>query len=117
MKKENKEIDRYRTAGAGNNGAYMIPIHSCGSIVMVVSSDGLGWDHVSVSLKNRCPKWEEMCFIKDLFFDPEETIVQFHPKRSEYMDNHPYCLHLWRKQDQEHELPPSFMVGITKKFS
>ena len=26
-----------------------------------------GWEHVSVSLQNRCPTWDEMCRIKDIF--------------------------------------------------
>lgn len=78
--------------------------------VIVSSSDG--WDHVSVSTPSRCPNWNEMQWIKTLFFDEEETVIQFHPKASEYVNNHPYCLHLWRRWDQEHELPPTWMVGI-----
>lgn len=110
MKKDNKEIDQYRIAGEGNNGAYQIPIHACGSVVTVISSDGLGWDHVSVSLKNRCPKWDEMQYIKDLFFDPSETAVQFHPKKEKHINNHPYCLHLWKNQTAEHDLPHAVMI-------
>ncbi|HRZ15320.1 MAG TPA: hypothetical protein P5110_07425 [Candidatus Omnitrophota bacterium] len=121
MKINNQEIERYRqaglhrfapTAGSGNNGAFLITIPSTGAIVMVVSSDGGGWDHVSVSCRNRCPRWEEMCYIKDLFFEPEETVIQFHPKKSAYVNNHPYCLHLWKKQGAEIELPPTEFVGV-----
>ena len=61
-------------------------------------------DHVSVSLLTvdeehmieRCPKWNEMCFIKDLFFEDEEEVYQIHPKKSEYVNLHPYTLHMWR---------------------
>jgi hypothetical protein len=67
---------------------------------------GVPWDHVSVSLDHRCPTWDEMSHIKDLFFDKEETAVQFHPKKSEYVNNHPYVLHLWKKMDHDYELPP-----------
>ena len=63
------------------------------------------WEHVSVSLENRCPTWEEMCFVKDQFFDDEETVVQFHPAKSQYKQYHPYCLHMWRHKDG-HQLPP-----------
>jgi hypothetical protein len=42
-----------------------------------------GWDHVSVSLPNRCPNWQEMCFIKDVFFDAHECAMQLHPPKSE----------------------------------
>jgi hypothetical protein len=28
------------------------------------------------------------------------------------VNNHPFCLHLWRAVDQHMRLPPSIMVGI-----
>ena len=43
--------------------------------------------------------------------EEEETVVQFHPKKSEYVNTHPYCLHLWRRQSEEYELPPKWMIG------
>ncbi len=118
MKKENEYLDKYRqpNGGEGNNGYFLIYVPATQSIVTVIASDGAGWDHVSVSLKNRDPRWEEMSYIKDLFFDDEETVVQFHPKKSEYVNNHPHCLHLWRKQDGEHELPPAILTGIKRKI-
>lgn len=70
-----------------------------------------GWEHVSVSTDRRCPNWPEMSFVKDLFWEPEETVVQFHPPQSEYVNHHPYCLHLWRPIDAIIPLPPSFSVG------
>lgn len=77
----------------------------------VVCSDGEGWDHVSVSHEDRIPTWEDMCRFKDLFFDPEEVVVQYHPAKSEYVNLHPRCLHLWRCQDAPMPTPPSWMVG------
>lgn len=68
----------------------------------VVASNGVGWDHVSVSLPTRCPTWEEMCWVKDKFFEPEEVVMQLHPARSQYVNNMPYCLHLWRPQNAEY---------------
>lgn len=50
---------------SGNNGAFLIPCQSF--TLRVIASDGQGWEHVSVSLPNRCPNWREMCFIKDVF--------------------------------------------------
>ncbi len=67
----------------------------------VIVSDGDKWDHVSVSLATRCPTWEEMCFIKKLFFKPEEAVMQLHPPATEYVNCHPYCLHLWRPQTEK----------------
>lgn len=71
-----------------------------------------GWEHVSVSAPRRCPTWEEMCFVKDLFWTEEETVVQFHPPKSEYVNNHPYVLHLWRSKTQTFPMPPSILVGL-----
>lgn len=70
-----------------------------------------GWEHVSVSTATRCPTWEEMCLVKDLFWAEDETVLQFHPPRSEYVNNHRHCLHLW-KPPTEVVLPPSILVGI-----
>lgn len=64
-----------------------------------------GWEHVIVSTHRRCPNWQEMCFVKDLFWDAEECVIQFHPPRSEYVNNNPYELHLW-KHESGHPTPP-----------
>jgi hypothetical protein len=70
------------------------------------------WEHVSVSRHNECPSWDDMCFVKGLFWGEDETVVQFHPPKSEYVNNHPYCLHLWRHKGTKYELPPSILVGL-----
>lgn len=76
----------------------------------VIASWGMGWDHVSVSLERRCPTWEEMCWIKSQFFEDEECVIQYHPPKSEYVNNHPHCLHMWRPHDAEIPLPPKHFV-------
>lgn len=96
-------------SSSGNNGYFSIPFESY--TLMVVASDDMGWEHVSVSLKNRTPNWREMCFIKDLFWEPEDCVIQFHPPRSEYVNVHEFCLHLWRKIGSEFETPPKILVG------
>ena len=63
---------------------------------LVVGANENGWEHVSAELMaRRLPTWDEMCFIKDLFWDEEETVVQMHPKKSRYV-NMVEALHLWR---------------------
>jgi hypothetical protein len=49
-------------------------------------------------------------YIKGLFFDDAETVVHFYPKKSAHINAHPFCLHLWRRQGSEYELPPLYMV-------
>ncbi len=83
-----------------------------GPVVKVIISTDYGWDHLSASLSTRCPSWEEMCQLKDLFFEPEECVMQLHPPQSEYVNNHPFCLHLWRPHDVPIPTPPSIMVGV-----
>lgn len=77
----------------------------------VIASSGKGWDHVSVSLPDRCPTWEEMDHVKRLFFKDEETAMQLHVPTSEHISHHPNCLHLWRPQEQPIPRPPSIMVA------
>lgn len=79
--------------------------------IMVIASFGEGWEHVSVSLSYRCPTWDEMCMIKDFFWGEEDTVVQYHPAKSEYINCHPYCLHLWRPINEETPHPPKGLVG------
>ena len=79
-----------------------------------VASWGGGWEHISVSpLKKKItPSWEMMCKVKDIFFREDEAVIQIHPPKSEYVNNMPNCLHLWRPIDQKLVLPPSFMIGL-----
>lgn len=94
----------------GCNGYFLIPFES--TVLGVLASDGMGWDHVSVSLDNRTPNWREMCFIKELFFEEYDCVVQYHPPKKEYVNNHEHCLHLWRPQEEIIPMPPSILVGI-----
>ncbi len=106
---QNSYGDRY--------GIFMIPFKTVELKVIVSAADidpDFPWDHVSVSLQNRCPNWPEMCHIKDVFFDDDEAVVQYHPPRSEYVNCHPYCLHLWKPLNEKLPLPPRIMVGPDK---
>jgi hypothetical protein len=93
-----------------NYGIFIIPYSK--ERIRVIASAGAGWDHVSVSLENRTPTWEEMCFIKGLFWDDEDCVVQFHPPKSQWINNHPYCLHLWRVQWGAFPQPSPILVGL-----
>lgn len=104
----------YGRNGDGGNGMFKVCIN--GRSFRVVASNGGGWEHVSVSPGNAsrksCPTWEEMCAVKDMFFHPEERVVQYHPPKSEYVNQHPYCLHLWRPTSDNLPFPPAIFVGI-----
>lgn len=90
-------------------------------LIIIASSgdDTMPWEHVSARVEEyrggRCPTWDEMCFVKDLFWDPEEAVVQFHPPQSQYVNNHPHVLHLWKPIGLQLLLPPSIAVGILSR--
>ena len=92
----------------GNDGlAGWLFLHGAkGKPAVFVVSWGGDWEHVSVSYANRVPTWEEMCRVKDMFWNEEECVVQYHPPKSEYVNLHPYCLHLWKPVNTELQRPP-----------
>lgn len=104
----------------GDNGYFIIPsidnsiCHP--SFFHVIASDGECWEHLSAHIRvngeDRTPTWEEMCFIKGIFWDDEDVVMQLHPKKSEYVNNHPHVLHLWRPIGVEIPTPPSILVGV-----
>lgn len=70
----------------------------CGSVVFGFNENG--WEHVSVSpYGGKMPTWDDMCEIKDIFWDDEEEVIQIHPKKSEYVNIMENCLHLWRHRE------------------
>lgn len=132
-----------RTTNAdGNNGAFSLESPEPGWRLALICSDGTEapkmprWEHVSVhayreqrvevvgllgrgskpGLKQRTPTWKEMAYVKDLCWDGEDVVMQLHPKRSEYVNNHPHVLHLWRPVGFEIPTPPSIFVGTLAPF-
>lgn len=110
----------------GNNGLFLLPI--AGRFkerqpfpLRCVASNGDGWtaqgltgppwEHVSVSTPVRTPTWAEMCQVKATFWDDEDVVMQLHPPKSEWVNCHEYCLHLWRPIGIAIPRPPSITVG------
>lgn len=106
-------VERHRVAGqrGTHQGAFRVFHAPTGATLRIVASDGRGWEHVSVSLANRTPNWLEMEYVCRLFWTEDEAVMQLHPPRSDWISNHPHCLHLWRPTDVAIPLPPSWMVG------
>jgi hypothetical protein len=104
-----------------NNGCFLIPHQKIdGYSYWVQASDGspeVPWQHVSVSLRtakklvHRCPTWEDMCWIKNQFWEPEEAVFQIHPPASQNVSLADFCLHLWKPLSFVFMLPPSIAVG------
>lgn len=111
--------DKYRVVvgdmprGDDQNGWFVVPLKH-GQKVRVIASNGMGWEHVSVSRKDRPPLWDEMCQIKAMFWGPEDCVIQYHPPEADYVNNHGNCLHLWRSIDVEMPRPESILVGFVE---
>lgn len=82
-----------------------------------IMSWGAGWEHCSVSIPTRCPSWEQMCVMKELFWGDDEECMQLHPSKKDYVNNMPYCLHIWKPINEKIPMPPSIMVGFKKQYS
>lgn len=109
----------YYASNPGDTFGQFLIQGPCGERLGIQASDAVdpescGWEHVSVSTARRVPNWLEMCFVKDLFWEPEDCIVQFHPPQSEYVNNHPYVLHLWKHIDG-FPMPPTILVGVKSR--
>jgi len=105
------------TSAFGNNGAFEIPPIRGKRKFFCIVSDGAGREHVSIHIYDgkymHTPEWSEMCHIKELFWDREDVVIQYHPRESEYVNNHPFVLHLWRPTGEVTvPTPPSILVGI-----
>lgn len=51
--------------------------------------------HVSFSHPCHLPSWREIKLVRALFFPKDEDALQVLPRESLYVNDHPYCLHLW----------------------
>ena len=101
-----------RTSAAdGNNGAFDLRLRHRQRL-HALASDGAEWEHVSVSRKDRAPTWDEMCQVKAMFWGEEDVVVQFHPAKADYVNMHPFCLHLWRPINCDLLVPHPRLVGV-----
>lgn len=107
-------------------GVFIIP-YNVQYFLFITAFNGFpnpDWEHVSVQRINfsdyilqgnlvefpKCPSWDEMKLVKDLFFDEEERVVQFHPPKSEYVNSMEYMLHLWKHKTEDFPHPPPEIV-------
>lgn len=110
-----RRIDLYGDGFLGDeaNGAFIIDRYNNGEFYLVIASNGQEWDHVSVTIhkKNggsvkKCPSYQEMMMIKEKLFSEEDVVFQLHPREEDYINTHPYCLHLWKPNNCNMVVPP-----------
>jgi hypothetical protein len=108
-------------------GAFLIKRKEDGARILIIADSGeiTGWEHVSVSVSRKhrdkpqyeMPGWNLMCMVKDMFWEAEETVIQIHPPKADYINVHPFCLHLWKSKRQEYLLPPTELIGPSQNPS
>lgn len=107
---------------SGLTGAFVFVRKGCQLRVISNDSDawkefglpGIPWEHVSVTIGGRvkrCPTWEEMEYIKRIFWAEDETVIQLHVPVADHISLHDYCLHLWKPVGVAIPLPPKFTVA------
>lgn len=132
MKKSLSHLDVYRidkphpSPPGATFGAFQVPHpdkkererYKAHFNIIVSSGEESGWDHVSVhvryikdaKMRMRCPTWAEMCAIKDAFFEEDEVVMQLHPAKADYVNDHPCVLHLWKPLNLQIPTPPKIFV-------
>jgi hypothetical protein len=76
--------------------------HPAKGYIVIISGtvkDGGRWVHLSFSRGDRVPDWEELKAVKSRFLGDETLAVQVFPPKSQWVNVHPYCLHLWHCVD------------------
>lgn len=74
-----------------------------------------GWEHLAISpqpQRGKVPEWTVMCKVKEIFWDDEECCIEYHPRKSEYINNNETCLHIWKPLEAEIPEPPSILLGF-----
>lgn len=68
------------------------------------------WYHVSFSLRDRIPSYEQMAWVRGACFSPNLKVLQIFPPIDEHYNFHPNCLHLWACLEGDH-LPDFRTMG------
>jgi len=99
------EIERRSDGSAwANKSLGLIVIESVNK-----EQDGKLWKHVSLSRRSRLPSYEDMKLVKDKFIGEDKLAIQIFVPKSEHVNIHEYCLHLWCCLDEN--VLPDFTNG------
>jgi len=70
-------------------------IFKYGECAVFISIDGGRW-HMSISHHNRLPTYEELKGARYKLLDDNLNMAMIFPPKAEFVNVHPYCLHLWQ---------------------
>ena len=78
-----------------NTKSYIVK-HRGVKLMYIVGENENSWEHVSVSRDDcKTPTWEQMCKVKETFWNDDEVVLQFHSRKDEGIGKIE-TLHLWR---------------------
>jgi len=70
-----------------------------------IERDQKAWVHLSVSRKNFLPSWEDLVLVKEIFLGQDSAAIQVLPPKKEWVNIHPFCLHLYQCLEDENPIP------------
>jgi hypothetical protein len=103
-------------------GAFLITrkVNGYSRKLFVIADDArfseTGWEHVSAHIykgidrQPETPTWDDMHYLKRVFWSDDEMVVQIHPAQKDYVNFHEHTLHLWRCVDKEFPMPDKAFV-------
>lgn len=88
--KQQLEVRDWRDHKLGQEGVYAYKDNGA----VIVSKDAGKW-HMSMSFRDRIPTYEELKEARYYFIYDHVTMGQLFPPKSQFVNVHPYTLHLW----------------------
>ena len=75
-------------------------IYRFGDCMVIVGIDAGSW-HLSISCKDRYPTFDEIRDARYKFLPENITVAMLYPPKSEYINIHENCFHLWEMKDKK----------------
>lgn len=100
--------------GARLPGGLQFPDGTCfqkGALLAIVTEDETGRFHLSVSLTHRLPTYDELKDARYALVPHDKWMVQVFPPPSEFINIHPYVLHLWELPQPQKEWTRAYNGG------
>ena len=72
--------------------------YQLGSCKVMVTLDG-GREHLSISHKNRYPRWDEIKQARYELLDKDKCYAMYLPPEEYYVNEHKNCFHLWEVKE------------------
>lgn len=82
--------------------------HAEGDGTVIVSCgwhDGAEWIHASMTRRDRCPSYEDLCLLRRAAFGGDGWAYQVFAPAAKHINAHEHALHLWGRADGAPVLP------------